>query len=656
MKIISSYSYPVSNYQTQQKRTYPKISQLNADIVFFNGQNNFQKERDAFIEQLRSDKLFEKDYQYKDLKHFIMDEDYLEFSKTLYYDRNFPNELLYNVIGEISGIDGLYEIAQKNHKAYTKMYNQCMNNPEDYTNFALSNQGDLITGFFQSNTKRLIQLTGLEDSQLNDILLRKRFNNCGKYLRIIDSYYKTDKYELLKNSLKCKTTNGKELNPNQKLQIIDIMEAYKLTHADPKPFEEMVKTGVIDFDKLKLNLLSDMLKACGYTKQDITEIPKKKLHAWDSDYIHLLIKQMNKNKFDFVELIKFANEHQNFKTLIHDKENTYGRTNESTAVQFKQAKLNYKKWVTPPKEINVNLKTTNTIIPESTRTLKFYNIFVQNVNSLLDSPVKTFIEKKYKKKYIQDEKFTLPDEIRINKTKLSDFMQKFQKELEPVWQRAEKNIDSDDQELKKTARHTLTIKSHIDGLIKEIKEFNNYQPEQNIDLTIKMWDRFPQKDIFQGNYSNCCIAMGDTNGKVIPTYLFNTAFNMIELVDNITGNTVGNVLCYYIKDGDNNPALILDNIEISNNYTLTPETGKKIRDGIFDYAFNLNKEIAPNRDIPVLLGINYNDVPDSDLDTIPDEFITLIGKVSDTEIYLDAFGGWRDMELIRDNVTLKVCG
>ena len=42
--------------------------------------------------------------------------------------------------------------------------------------------------------------------------------------------------------------------------------------------------------------------------------------------------------------------------------------------------------------------------------------------------------------------------------------------------------------------------------------------EKDLDLTIKMWDRVPQKDLFQGNYSTCCIGMGGGNGSAMPHY------------------------------------------------------------------------------------------------------------------------------------------
>ena len=51
--------------------------------------------------------------------------------------------------------------------------------------------------------------------------------------------------------------------------------------------------------------------------------------------------------------------------------------------------------------------------------------------------------------------------------------------------------------------------------------------------------------------------MGGGNGTAMPYYLMNTAFNMIELVDNESGKTIGNALCFFEKD-KNGKALITD--------------------------------------------------------------------------------------------------
>ena len=150
-----------------------------------------------------------------------------------------------------------------------------------------------------------------------------------------------------------------------------------------------------------------------------------------------------------------------------------------------------------------------------------------------------------------------------------------------------------------------------------------------------MWDRIPQKDLFQGNYSTCCIGMNETNGWSMPVYLLNTAFNMIELVDNNTGEIVGNALCYFVKSDGNKPVFIIDNIEIKNSVKPSDEVGKKLRSAITEYAKNIVRDVTGHDNIQILLGTSYNDVPVGDL-IKSYSFMKTLGEELRNEVYTDA--------------------
>ena len=144
--------------------------------------------------------------------------------------------------------------------------------------------------------------------------------------------------------------------------------------------------------------------------------------------------------------------------------------------------------------------------------------------------------------------------------------------------------------------------------------------------------------------------MGGTNAKAMPIYLLNTAFNMIELVDNNSGNTIGNALCYFAKDAKNKPIFILDNIEINNNHIPSAEVSKDLLCKIKEYASNVAKEVTGENNIPIYLGVNYNDI-DVELPEITKE-IEFLGDFDAYEIYLDVFGGWIDRDETLDKVSL----
>ena len=254
-----------------------------------------------------------------------------------------------------------------------------------------------------------------------------------------------------------------------------------------------------------------------------------------------------------------------------------------------------------------------------------------------NTPVKGFFDKQFSK-YIQNGKFALPNEVTTSKTNLTELINNIIEQLKPVWERAEKNKDN--LQKQEAAQKTLTILSHLKTKLESLENMNDIPKEKSYDLTIKMWDRNPQKDLFQGNFSTCCIGMGECNGKAMPHYLMNTAFNMIEMVDNNSGKTIGNALCYFVQDRNRTPIFVVDNIEINNSQKPSAKTGIELRKKIFEYASNVAKSVT-GKETDVIMSGSYNDVK---LDGLKQHNIKLkfIGDIDGEEIYMDLFDGWTD--------------
>ena len=208
-----------------------------------------------------------------------------------------------------------------------------------------------------------------------------------------------------------------------------------------------------------------------------------------------------------------------------------------------------------------------------------------------------------------------------------------------IFSRAKESLNNPNK--KKNAQITLTIKNHLEQRIKDISACEIKKAEKPIDLTIKMWDRNPIHDLFQGNYSTCCISLDGENSSAMPHYLLNTAFNMIELVDNNSGKTIGNALCYFIVDVFNKPVFVIDNIEIANKHKMSNKASDELLNQITGYCINLCREIS-NLNIQIVMGTNYNDVYDDELCTVEFNRANLIGNIDCDEIYMDVFGGWDD--------------
>ena len=173
--------------------------------------------------------------------------------------------------------------------------------------------------------------------------------------------------------------------------------------------------------------------------------------------------------------------------------------------------------------------------------------------------------------------------------------------LERVWAQAERNQKSNLPEIVKRAKYTLSIQEKLQG-IASTAELIETKDSKSMTLKIKMWDRFPQKDLFQGDYSDCCIKADGVNNDAIADYLLNTTFNMIEIIDTESNKVIGNALCYFaLNKTSKKPVLILDNIELLKAYRTNPEQEIQLRTAIAEFAKNFAKKVAKGKNIDVYL-------------------------------------------------------
>ncbi len=566
----------------------------------------------------------------------------LNLAEAMYLTENFPlimiPSLLYNTEGEKNNFRD-QEI--KGLPYFAKMYRQCMKNPGMYinSNGSCSNHAhETIYQFFSGYGREILKLASLQDNELNDILLRKRIADMKDSLKIIDRFLPAH-LEIIRKGLKCKNPSGKTLTPPEKAELIEIVNDYKLLHKGYNDLESEINNGVIDIKAIKKNIIYDIFQTSVYNDTELNLhnlIPDDKLLSWDLNFAYLLAPQLKKDNNEISAVIKLANQNRDFKIILLDPKEKISQINLLTKEKFEKIGLNYEKWLNPNNMIR--LKTADQNV---SKTHRIAEQFCMNVNELLSTPAKNFINKKYYE-YIEKDGFKLPSEIVQNKSKLKTFMKNFNTSLAQVWRRAETNAENPEPKKRSMALNTLTIKDHIDELINGAANISDNKEIQSVELTVKMWDRFPQHDLFQGNYSSCCIGMNRSNAAAMGTYLTNTTFNMIELIDNTTGKTIGNALCYYIKTKDK-PALVIDNIEINNSFLPSELICKQIRTVIAEYAKNINKEVCGDRNIPIYLGDQNNDVPTGDLKRVKIENSEILGQVchnGNEQIYLDALDGW----------------
>lgn len=170
------------------------------------------------------------------------------------------------------------------------------------------------------------------------------------------------------------------------------------------------------------------------------------------------------------------------------------------------------------------------------------------------------------------------------------------------------------------------------------KKWQNPEIEEKFKLrdknmTIKLWDRNPQEDLFIGNKTTCCTAIGTgANKSATPIYLLNTAFNVAELYDN-NNNVVGMSRVFMAKV-KNKPALIMDNIELNNTFkkNMTRDEQIKLRNKFFDYMNKYAEKVGGKKTV-VYFNTDDINVPDDDLDMVS-EPANFIGHVSQ-DVYIN---------------------
>ncbi len=476
------------------------------------------------------------------------------------------------------------------------------------------------------------------------LLLTKRTEQFMDYVDAVNNMQMSNK-KILKDSMTAIKDSGEKLTPQDKVEMLKTLTACK-NEAILNVIQEMITTNSVNISKINNLLLEDFLNTLGLNSKEC----KSKLLDWNTDYITSLMAEMSDHRslFDSVDgkesfeaQLKYAyfkdvieNTLKNdFKNYIHDKSNLYGYRNELTKQEFYESGLDYSVWDNAANEIQSEALITGDGQEVVLNTEKI----LQNIEDLRQNAyIKSIIDKRYSN-YINDGKFILPDNIVNSKSSMLKFADGFLKNLSGVFNLALKNQSASDPQKVQNAEKVLNIKhSLIDAIIalKNIKECS-----APLRLKVKMWSRNPEKDLFEGHYSTCCLKLGDNNngannGASMPVYLLHSAINMIELVDNKNGEVIGNAVTYMAKDDENNPIMVIDNVEINNSRKGNQDYNMQFREEITLYCKKLLKKMSPDKNIKIVLGVRYNDIPTEDL-TKSNVNLSFIGELGDSELYLD---------------------
>jgi len=631
------------------------ISRPREDVITLHGLFKFSANSKAFLSDIQAQKqIFEaiKNNEFEinradNLKILkFVNKDNVENIKTLLSNSNLSNENLSRIIQQNTG-DLLTWISRQDlEPALAKLEAQRQKveeKPELYINGETNDETSIsmeIGRIFDRKYAKFLTLCTIYDKEAINNLLRMRIDDAEEYLYTMDSF-SIKEFGLLKGLTESTNIDGKPFMPTQKIEFIDLLNAYKDNNLEMTKIEAMVQSGKIDLAQLHMDLFNQIMRNSGLTDEEIASIPKEKLVAWDTKYAHLLAKEISEERdVAFSDVLRAGNLAPDFNEYIHDTSNVYGQANAETRSMYDKLGMDYGKWVRPSKESEVHF------VSKDANTEQIQQVAAQiteDMNTLMQTPVKGFLKKQFPK-FIKGDEFVIPNEYLSNKTKLQELVKILsdtseQGQMSAVWNRAKGNATNPDPKRSATARGTLTILDHLNQRLSDIDNISDAKVEKQRDWTVKMWDRNPQKDIFQGNYSTCCIGMGGGNGSAMPHFVMNTAYNMIEIIDNVSGKTVGNALCYFITGADGKPAFIVDNIEINNSVKPSDNVGLQLRDAITEYAANISREVTGTENTSIFMSSSYNDVPCNDLPRYT-ENISFLGNIDCDDIYMDLYKGW----------------
>jgi len=171
-------------------------------------------------------------------------------------------------------------------------------------------------------------------------------------------------------------------------------------------------------------------------------------------------------------------------------------------------------------------------------------------------------------------------------------------------------------------------------------------------MSIKVWDRNPDVDSYQGNYSPCCISVEgwcgrDEHESAISDYETDLGFQIVNIFDEDTGEPVTSAWCWPWVNKEWVPALMVDNIESNTaySYNFSKEMSKKLLDYIEQFALSLGLE-------KIELWDAYNDLPTrSQLDEMPNStsfYSKIWGYNKKWKYYMEAEWDFARIKTIRE--------
>lgn len=481
----------------------------------------------------------------------------------------------------------------------------------------LISQRNQIKKFFIENMDSLVRLLKYVDTDTVSHMMDRRTDlfeeNMEKLNGISD-----ENYELLSKALQCKSSvSGKQLSPKEKMQLTQIMYILNEAKIDTSSLKAEVEKGSVDINNSKTTIQNAVLKAAGVDVTDASIPAEKKQFNPEYAYLALMNRaETFENSIDskietlkpkMMERIKFLRDNRDvLKDQIEQSESMFKYIPEI----MRQAN---RELIDILKDIDNH--TNEEILDKMLRTVGAALKYTQALSS-------------------RDNLFTV-----INASTTGDFKE-FINDTSNKYGQANANTAQIFKD------NGLDYNQWLNPSVDDVK--------LNVagkDMSIRLWDRNPQEDLFMGNKTTCCTAIGTGgNAPATPLYLLNTSYNVAMLHDS-KGNVVG-MSRVFMTNIDGKPSLTMDNIELNNTYIkgMSNSERAEIRDGFFEYMNRYAAKITGDNNSQVYFysGDIGDRFPTNDLKPTK-KTVDFIGDFSDEQVYINANStSWSNPKNLRD--------
>ena len=516
------------------------------------------------------------------------------------------------------------------------------------TNMTPEKKVEDINHWFKQNENTLAQLAALNTNlarQLVLVLAKRGLPFVQANLKVFAPALENT---AIKKNIREYLTKATSFDGQSLAQLLEIASAYQRM-GQKELFVNLLQEGQGEWKKDKLRLNQELLKLLASQLEIKIDVSAQELGKWQLEYFANLLtnQEMLKNDKDNLELyrgiLKACFEDRFFDFISNpEQKDQLGQEialhNQKVKEDFEKAGIDWKTWQEFDKEGIVQVSTAKksdreALFKQFEDRLKMCQETLSQAESRLGQSLnKDLAQLAQKKKEFDPTKIDLTD---------PDWLSK----LLPTYHNSLNYLKN------KNPHFTLPPEveesfSHLKETIKQLTTEAAKEQTAVKELIVRKWQRDPRRDLFQGNHTHCCIAVGvkepppgggltTLHPETILQYLIDQGIQVAEVIDPETDRPVAQTWLFVSLDNNGRPVLVADNFEVNSRYPAGANVNRAIKEAMFRFL----ERYAQSANIPqVVLGnVATNDVETSDLPhaTLP-PIKKLGGYYHNEKYYLEA--------------------